>query len=382
MLLALLTTVVAPLRSQVEAAPRVPCRFCESRGELDCKDKAHRQVLDVEQRAVQCSVAAECSTCGGALTTDCRICSNPAVEAAIGKRRELAAAWLAGMRTKVDEVTGGKDILHCRSAHVELTFTVRPLTIGKRKVPTHELMHIYLERLEDLRARFLATFGLDETDVPAPLQIFLFRERIDHRKLAPRVAGGGGGAGQKLMGTDSVFCAWHDPEFLPGDEELWRSVVHNATHLLLANLKPEVWLGERKHGWVDEGVAHYFEWLLTERCTNFCYQEVGLRPGEGFKGGWWPVAVRKLVETGGMRPFSSFYQKQTDQLDWQEHAQAFAAVNFLIEKFGGAKFADFARRLKRDESTREAMQAAFALDLLAFDSELETWVKATYPLQR
>jgi hypothetical protein len=372
--------LAGPGLAQESAA--IACRFCENRGEHPCKDRCHRRLLEHEQRAECCSEAAACNTCGGALTTDCKICANPAVEAGIAERRERAARWLAAMRKKVDEATAGEGILHCKGAHVELTFTVRPLTIGKRKVPTHELMHVYLERLEELRKRFLATFELRDADFSAPLQVFVFDDRTDHRRLAPRVAGGSGGAGQKLMGSEAVYCAWRDPAFLPGDEELWRSLVHNVTHLLLANMKPEIWLGNRQHGWVDEGVAHYFEWLLTERCTNFCYQEVGLTPGAGFKGGWWPVAIRKLAESGGLAPFATFYQKQIDELGWQEHAQAFAAVHFLIDRHGGRKFAEFVRALKNKTETREAMRGVFGLDVLRFDAEFETWVKASYPLER
>jgi hypothetical protein len=72
---------------------------------------------------------------------------------------------------------------------------------------------------------------------------------------------------------------WHDGARCAGDEGLWRSVVHNTTHLILSNQKLEVWLGNRKYGWIDEGVAHWFEDLVTQKCTNFCYEEVALQYG-------------------------------------------------------------------------------------------------------
>lgn len=360
-------------------APAVPCDHCAGRGEFDCKK--HGKLLEREQVVVCCTEAADCKVCAGALTIDCRICNNKAIQDAAEARKELAQKWIAEQRKLIDEVTRGKGILHLRTEHLDLTFSIRPQTVERRKIDTHELMHLYAERIEALRAKFMELFELTERDFSTRLRVMLFAEAEDHKIAGPRLAGGGGGVSQKLMGTEAVLSAYHNRNTLPGHEGLDRMVIHNVTHLLLSNMQPSYWIGNRKHGWVDEGVAHWFEDLLTGKCLNFCYEEVALTAGAGFKGGRWRVPIRRIVEAGELTPFATLAQKNTDQLGWQDHAQVFAYVDFLLAKYGGKAFADLVRALKRGTETRDALQQAFNLSILAFDDEFTTWVKATYPLQ-
>ena len=69
------------------------------------------------------------------------------------------------------------------------------------------------------------------------------------------------------------------------------------------------------------------------RCTNFCYEEVGVRGG--FKSGRWRAPVRKLADAGQLEPFTKVSTRNTDQLSGQQHAQVFAYVDFLIATAGG-----------------------------------------------
>ncbi len=357
------------------------CAACKSAGEIDCK-KHGKLVLELERRTARCSAAAECPACGGALATDCPRCTNTAVEIAAAGRREAARGWLAHRRIDIDRVAASKDLLHGDSAHVELVFSIRPLTVGRDKVDSHRLMHLYLERVEALRARFLEVLGVDDAAFSAPLQLLLFDDRNDHRALAPRLAGGGAeAAGMKLMGDRAVYSMWHDRRTVPGDDELHGTVVHNTAHLLLANMKPAQWLGNRGHGWVDEGVAHWFEDAFTGRCRTYCHEEVGVAPGAIYKGGRWRPAVRRWVEAHELEPFPAVAQLNTDQLDGQQRAQAFAYVDFLLERFGGERFEQMVRLLKRGQPTREAMRRAFDLDPIHFDAAFQAWVAAHYPLQ-
>ncbi|MCC6670625.1 MAG: hypothetical protein IT458_06170 [Planctomycetes bacterium] len=373
-----------PIQAQGEpgAGGSVPCDECRGQGCFPCR-KHGKVLLPLEEAVEVCSVAAACKDCAGALRIDCKICRNEGVERELERRRDLARRWLGERRKAVDEVTRNPEILHGRSAHVDLAFAVKPLTVGKEKVDTHRLMHLYLQRTEDLRATFLEVFGLAEKDFSARLQLYLFQDPRDHRTIAPRVTGGGGSssAGQKLMGVDAVWSVYHDPRTMPGDEGLYRSLVHNVTHLLLSNMEPAVWLGNRKHGWIDEGVAHWFEEKVTGKCTNYCYEEVGVAPGSGFKGGRWRVPVRKMVEANRLKPFAVIAELNTDQLSWEDHAQVFAQVDFLMQTHGGKAFAGFVRAVKKGAATRDALQRAFGLSPLDFDGALRTWVRATYPME-
>ncbi len=374
-LLLVAAIVGAPLRSQDDG-----CRACAGTGERECA--SHRAMLEQEKAVKFCSEAVRCKGCGGLLVRDCQSCVNAPAEADLERRRKLAADWLAARRKAVDEVTEGKDIMHLETEHVHLTFSVRPLTVGRVKLDTHALMHLYAQRIEDLRTLFMTTFEVTEKSFSGPVRVYLFKERIDHARLAPRVTGqGANSTGVKLMGVESVFCSYHNLQSMPGDEELHRNVVHNVTHLLLANTAPVAWIGNRKCGWVDEGVAHWFEDKVTGKCTNFCYEEVALTPGAGFKGGRWRVPTRRLVEAGKLGPFSRLSNLNNDELSFEDHAHAFAAIDYLLAQYGGAKVARMITSLKTKVPARDAMKAAFDIDMLAFDDALRAWIKATYPLE-
>ncbi len=384
--------LVAPVGgAQEDPGPaKITCRTCENRGGRDCS--RHRNgLLELEREVVRCSVATECSRCGGALIVDCKICRNVAVENAAEVRRQTARDWLAERREAVDEYTGGKGIMHCETAHVDLTFSFRGATVDKTKLDGHRLMHLYAQRIEQLRNEFMQLLELADSDFPdeqpeagvsARLHVYMFEELWDHRKIAPRATGiGAGSAGVKLMGVSLVYSMYRDGRVLPDDEAVHRSIVHNVTHLLLSSMKPTMWLGNRKHGWIDEGLAHYFEYRVDGHCTNFCYEEVGISPGAGFKGGKWRVALRKQLEAGALRKFTELYQKNSDQLDFEAHAHAFAWVEFLIAVHGGRKFADFVRWVKRTVPTREALRRVYGFGPLEFDQPFAAWVRETYPMR-
>lgn len=356
------------------------CRACNGTGKRECQ--GHRRLLELEKSVLACSEAAQCKQCGGLLERDCQSCGNTVSDAELAQRGAAMAAWLAGRRKDVDEVTAGKEILHLKTTHVDLAFSVRPLTVGRDKLDTHVLMHLYGTRIEELRTLFMTTFGFTDKDFTARLQVFLFKELMDHRRLAPRVTGQGANSnGVKLMGVDCVYCAHHNPATMPGDEELHRNVVHNVTHLLLANATPACWLGNRKSGWLDEGIAHWFEDKVTGKCTNFCYEEVAMHPGAGFKGGRWRVPVRKLVEAGKLGSFARLSQLNTDELTFEDHAHAFACIDFLLATHGGDKVRGLIYRVKEGDPVREAMQKILDRNVLGFDDDLAAWIKATYPLE-
>jgi hypothetical protein len=211
----------------------------------------------------------------------------------------------------------------------------------------------------------------------------MFRDQQDHTLIGPRVTGIGtsNSTGVKLMGMSSVFSMWHDQRSLVDDEALHRNIVHNVTHLLLSNMQNSVWLGNRKHGWIDEGLAHWFEDKITGKCTNFCFEEVLMQPGIGFKNGRWRAPVRQLVDAGKLKSFAELSALNTDQLEMQDHAHAFACIDWLLTVHGGPKFRDFLRLLKKEKTTRDALQEIYGLNPLTFDPAFQAWVKATYSPQ-
>ncbi|MFQ5505118.1 MAG: hypothetical protein ACE5F1_10020 [Planctomycetota bacterium] len=367
-----------------DEGPVVPCSYCQNKGFKPCK-KHKRSTLELEQDGVCefCSDFAECSQCGGVAERDCVHCTNPSVEARHEHERKRIAAWLETRRKKVDALVQHR-VLHGSSKNFDLVFDLKPMKVGKVVFSTHRLMHLYLERLEDLRALFRKTLQLGRGEIPIRHQIFIWRDGRDQSLAAPKFAGlGSHGVGVKLLGSGSVYTMLFDKSKIRGDKGLHRNVVHNVTHLLLSNAVPMQWIGQLKGGWVDAGLAHYFEYLLDERCTNYCYQEVATNLS--FKGGKWLVPIRRKVSGDGELPsFASVSGKNTDQLDPLEHALSFSWVHFLFEgdfaeSGKGKKFTRLTRVLKKKRPTRDALKAVYGWTSFAFEEKWKAWVVKTYP---
>lgn len=380
-----LTVLVLGLGAPAQA-DTVACKFCGGHGTLPCK--RHDKPAGAEEAGgiVQwCSDVVACKTCAGALAADCRSCRNPVAEQALAKRQQLAREWLEQRRKDVDALAAREPFLHLATTHFDLAFSLRPTTVGRVKLDPHARMHLYGERLEALRTLFLQVLELAEGDLPDRCAIFMFDDQRDHAAIGPRVTGMGTGntVGLKLMGPQYAYSMWQDKRTLPDDEAVHRNVVHNTTHLLLSQMPPALWLGNHQHGWIDEGVANWFEDRIGGKCTNYCYEEVLLVAGAGFKGGKWRPAVRKLVDEGKVPTFAALSTLNTDQLTYEQHAFAFAFVDWLITAYGGPKFRDFLRAVKGTQATRDALQAVYGLTMLTVDDAFRTWVGDNYsPLGR
>ena len=368
----------APARS----SPKVLCSFCKDKGAKDCK-KHGKGILELERKVLYCSVAAACKTCAGALSVDCKRCKNPVVEQSAQQRRQLAREFLDQRRQKVDKhLRKSEVILHGRTDHVVLAFSVQPLTVGRQKLDTHRLMHLYLERLEALYQDFKKTFALTDADFNIPLSIYMFRATATHLEIAPRVTGiGGRGTGRKFMGSDMVYCMCFDRKTMRNDDDLHGSVAHNVAHLLVNRMRPHEWIYNKRHGWLDAGIAHWFEHKASGSCRTFCHEEVALDPGSGYKGGKWRVAIRKLVEAGDIPRLGQFYNLKVDQLTLQQHAVSFAYVDFLIRKHGGAKLRDVIRMIKKKTPTSTALNKVYKLNVLNIEEPFRQWVRENYPLK-
>jgi hypothetical protein len=384
-LISVLLTWCAPMLDAQEAdkEPLIQCPSCDHTGHKDCK--AHgRTELELMREGVLCSECAQCSRCGGTSYIDCLICSNKASEQRDKEHAERIAKWLKERRETIDKHFK-RDLLQGSSDHVDLVFDLKPMKVeggGNLKWDSHRLLHLYLQRIETVRAAFLKVLEASEREMSARTQVFMWADMNDQREAAPRFAGmGSGGTGVKLMGTHQVYTMIFDKRRLRDDLDLHRNVIHNVAHLFLANLSPEQWTGNLKGGWIDAGLAHYFEYTLDQKCTNFCYEEVATG-GEGFKGGNWRPAVRKMVSSNSKYPsFAEISQKNTDQLTGEEHALAFSYVDFLITQYGGKKFKQLARGLKAWAEVRDLLNEVYGLNPLSIEEPWKQWVVETYPLR-
>jgi hypothetical protein len=380
--LALLLVGGAPAAQQPDAP--VTCRNCNNKGSFPCTK--HGKDLGPEGDPVVhwCSVAAECKACGGALAVDCKQCRRPDVEGALVERQRLLHDLIEQRRKNVDDAIGNRTLVHIETTHCDFVCGVKPLTVGKVKLDTHAVAHLYAQRIEALRSLFLTTLELKDEDLPGRLRVYMFKEQKEHGVIGPRETGMGSATsvGLKQMGPEFVYSMWQDMRALQSDEALHRNIVHNVTHLLLSQMLPMQWIGNRKHGWVDEGLAHWFEDKVTGRCLNYCYEEVLTMPGLSWKNGVWRGPVRKLLEDGALPSFATLATHNTDQLVFEEHAAAFAYVDFLLTAHGGAHFRDYIRAIKNGQATRDALQAVYQWNPITIEEPFQAWVRANYPLPR
>ncbi|MBL8727819.1 MAG: hypothetical protein JNM25_05275 [Planctomycetes bacterium] len=361
--------------------PVVTCRSCNSVGTFPCSKHGKDLGLEADPMVRRCSVAIECKVCGGALKVDCRQCRRPDVEAALAERQGLLREWLERQRVAVDDAVGHRTLVHLETTHCDLVCGIKPLMVGKVKFDTHQLAHLYGQRIEELRERFRTAFELTDDELPGRLRVYMFRDGKEHGVIGPRETGMGtaGSIGLKQMGPEFVYSMWQDPRSLADDEQLHRNIVHNVTHLLLSQMLPMRWIGNRSHGWLDEGIAHWFEDQVTGRCLNYCFEEVLVIPGSGWKNGKWRTPVRVMVDEGTLPSFAALSTKNTDQLTFEEHAASFAYVDFLLTTQGGAKFRDLVRAAKQGQATRDALQTIYQWNPLTIEAPFQAWVRATYP---
>ncbi len=377
--LALLLAATVPGQSQSPAT----CRKCLTAGALPCA--RHGRLLAREQEAagcLHCSVAVECKACSGALRVDCPQCDGGAITTELERRQQLGRDWLAARKKTIDAVAAREPFLHFHSAHFELAFALKPATVGTEKLDTHARMHVFGERLEALRALFAKTLELSDADLPNGMLVVMSEDAADHGILGPRLTGLGtaNSVGLKLMGPEYVYSMWNDKRSMPDDEAVHRNLVHNVTHLLLSQMQPAMFLG-RRHGWLDEGIAHWFEDAITGKCTNFCFEEILLQSPATFRGGRWRPVVRKAIDEGKAVAFATIAAKATDQLVYLEHAFAFAFVDFLLQAHGGGKLRDFLRLVKGGQEARDALPKVYGLTPLSFDGAFSAWIEKNYSLQ-
>lgn len=384
---------VAPLArpAHAQAEPHVNCPYCNHKGDKECK-RISKKALAIFRRsgALYCSTIASCKSCGGTARLDCDKCSNAAVEARNAAKRKEIADWLRGRREKVDQLIR-HEVLHAESPWFRLAFDLKPMMVGRVRYSSFMLTHLYIERFEAHRKRFKEVLQVSDAELPDKCDVYMWRDGADQAISALKFVGmGTSGAGVKLMGADSVYTMHFQKRYMTKDADLHRHMVHNITHLLVSQMTPPNWLGRLKAGWVDAGLAHYFEYLLDRKCTTYCYQEVVRN--RNFKGGKWLVPIRKLVGSGEFPSFAEIAQKNTDQLMPLEHALTFSYVHFLlqgdfdeshIEKHGGKGRAvvQLIRDLKAKKPVRHALQNAYGWNPLTFEEKWKEWVLRTYPVR-
>lgn len=351
------------------------CMKCKTTGKLICSEHAKGDAL-LEVEVDYCSFVYTDELCGGTGWVSCPDCERPDVDKVLADKR-LKMPVLRDEMKKMDE-TMKFDLHTAVSEHFVLTFELDSLKIGKKRLKQHALIHLYLERLEKLYLDYTTTLMVADSEFTERFRIFVWGNDRDQADGSLRFCKVSAGQGVKLMGLTPTYSVCGIKKYHAGDEELHRNLVHNTTHLLLSAQKPVDWIGNKKGGWADAGLAHWFEDRYFNVCDNYCYQEQDTN--QDFKGGKWKPAVKKMVNMKETPGVGTVFSRNTDTLTLEEHAVAFSYIDFLIQK--DPKMLNLLlKRMRSKTPTRDALSEAFGLSVLDFETEWQKWVKDTYPLR-
>ncbi len=358
------------------AAAQERCTKCRSQRLLPCKEHGKLD-LGGELAVLYCSVVDGCQVCGGGGWIDCAACEAPAEEGRLAARR----AAVAPAREHLAELDRqmGRPLRKAESAHFVLVWEMRGMKVEKRPLDEHQMLHLTLERLERLYADYVQLFGVRESAFEKKSSVYVWFLPSDHERASLAFCDVYAESGSKLMGTDTHYSVCGNVQYFLGDEHLHRNIMHCATHLLFSHEAPSQWIGNLQGGWLDEGLAHFFEDRYFGRCDTYCYQEQNTQ--FDFKGGRFKLALRTLAEAGVMPPVAGTMRKNTDQLKPAEHALALALVDFLIQ-LDSKKLSQLGRKLRARAELREALEQVYGFSILELEARLRAWVIETYPVTK
>lgn len=373
--LVLLVLVLCPAAQDEGDAPD-PCKECRGVGLVPCPE--HRgasrgQGIDPERHALYCNAARDCDTCRGAEWLDCEACADADSEAWLARRGEALVE--SGKRAAKYDKFMERTLHLAESEHFVLVCELKARKAGRTKADTHQLLHIFLARLEDLFADYCEVLGAKESDFAKKSVVFLWQEREDHDK-----------AGME-------YCEWEwDEPYLyqrgpvnkftlhAGDKRykddavLHRTLVHHVVHGLMNLQKPAMWTGKSPGGWADAGVPHWFEDKYFGVCDTFCSNQVQGPVPSAKK---WRAAARKLVAGGRILPLEEFEMLRNEQLTGEQHALGFSLVDYLLAREPG-KLNLVLKRLRARTPLRDSIKEVYGLKVEELEAEWKEWVLTTY----
>ena len=365
------------------AAPVVPglppaaqgpnCRKCKGTGTLDCKEHP-RASRGLEGNAIYCSYMDGCEVCGGTGLVSCPKCEREDVDAELARRRTAFDLARGGLAVLDEEM--GRPLPKAESEHFILVWDIESMKVGKKRLDGHQLLHLYVDRLEELFVQYCEVLGASPEEFERKSRVFVWALEGDQLRGSLRFCTMGQAGPVKLMGNYPTYSVCGSKGFFDTEEQLHRHVIHSVTHLLLSHQEPQEWIGNLKGGWADAGLAHWMEYERWGLCDVYCYQEQDV-PGD-FRGGRWKPQVRKLVARDSAPSAAGVFVQNVDTLSGLQHAAAFSFVDYLIQ-LDGERLNELFKQLKAKVPTRDALKAVFGLSVLEFERDWKAWVLETYP---
>ncbi|MFH0945919.1 MAG: hypothetical protein V2A76_12030 [Planctomycetota bacterium] len=361
------------------------CGDCGSTGRVPHPHEA--EALELEKGALFCSVFMENDP--EALGLDwipCPKCLRPSARARAVEEfeREVAAkrSWLEGRRRAVDEIVKSK-VDHLETEHFVIAFDLPSIKVGKQTFGRHAAMHLYGQRMEDLRARILGQFGMTDADTNGVKHhLYLFERQKTAMAMAPQVTGRSLTKGThkiSLLGIESHMVSWDNKEVIKNDEDRHQFLAHAVSHHIHDAIKDRSnWLFVR-YGWVYEGLAHFQEIRDFGPPICWCTEEGG--SFSNWQGKTWEANIKKAVQAHKQPSFQEVIRKSAGTLDPMEHQFAWSYIDYLMW-LDPKKMHPMLRLMTSTQpDIRDVLQQAYGLSIGQFVDGWTEFVLSEYSMK-
>lgn len=372
----LLAAVVLAIAFSARAAAQdaaKPCVPCKSTGRIACSKHPAAQCA-LEDEVLYCSVVADCPVCGGVGFVACDRCNVAAVREKIENRRKWIHARGPVLKPIDDKM--GRPLRKAETAHFVFTWEMDKLKIDGQLADPHEGLHAYAARMEKTFGDYCSALAIEGWKLEEKCWVFVWYLPKDQEEASAKFCDGTSPRGITFLGLTPRYSVCGNKKYFRGDDELHRNVVHQVSHLLLSHQEPMAWLGERKSGWADEGLAHWFEEKVSGLCDTYCHHESPEKLD--FEGGKYRLGVRKVVAKDTAPSMVDVTQRNADGLDAEMNALSFSYVDYLLS-LGGEKFNVLLKKLKDRVPVRDAVQEIYGVNLMELEARWKAWVLETYP---
>jgi len=351
------------------------CRYCKDQGWTPCK-RHPKGIHEMESGAIRCSENIRCKKCRGTLKLSCTRCDINISEQ-LAEEREANLKWLLEMN-RIDEIMKTRNIMHCESAHIKLTYNIPRISVGKQGFKTHGGMHLYLRRMEECYEQVCKDLGATDKDFLAKTHVMMWEREAEVVRSASVFCRQKSNTKSYLLGAAPIFTIYYNKGFLHEEYELHQAVVHNVVHCLLSNVWDGIWPGNIRGGWLDAGFAHHYELQFKQYgggVRNYCYREGDT--SVSFKFGRWESSVRRAVDKGKAPSFLGLSTKNIDMLEPQDHMFSWSYVDFILKTYPD-RFGQVARLIKQQKPIAEVMKKSLDMTPFQFEAKWKEYVQSKY----
>lgn len=371
----LLLGLSAPLAAQQEKDDiGSGCKICHLTGVKPC-EKHPKKLVEAEDMAVYCSVAASCEDCGGALLVDCKHCDGGPGNIEMAKRRSKAERF-RDQPVPAEELFE-RPLARVVTDHFDIIIDAHKLKDGSKRMNAHEVAHALGIEGEKAAVMLDEHLGAKLHHYQRRSRLWFWGDQKDHHLVNQKVLGTNDPGAFKLFGPDPAYSAWTGEEGMKNAAlDVVSNGVHVGTHLLMSNVFRTQWIGNKKAGWFDVGAAHWYEDALFLRIGTYCIDEADARLD--WEGGKWRTPVKKYLMKNRQSLLPALMQKISGTLWGEEHALSWSVYDWLVAHHPEA-VKPLLLGYKDGVETRDLFKRHLDMTILDVERAWREWVATTYP---